>query len=676
MAPARRRTWLLSAGGSLAWHLFVVAPVVARLLTAPPPPLELTYLELDDEKPGEEPSAKADDKKPEDEKPDEKKPEKKPDEKKPKPEDPPEDPAQRKPEKKPEEPKPTPPLELTMMPHLKMVDQDQFPDEQDNSDARFLAQKNHRASEDVQAAERNLVQRMDGTAVQSSPSENKDQRVGEKEQKSAELQDRPGDPRHLPSSAPPQTPVPLPPNQAVAKLAMISPQQATPRAASPTPLTPERDGLEAPSETGPEKQPSRGDKEAPQGAPGTPGWSPQRLTYKDYDRIIGFDVSETERRSAARAERSQSSGRWDRLAAQQEMLRSALENFMPMVRVGSQSELGTRAHPFAAYLASVHRQIHRFWGDGFLADLDRKTNRDVYDYSLVTALELAIHEDGTLAKVFILKPSGRLEFDTAAILAVNSAAPFPTPPDKIKSKDGNVYVTWLFHRDERQCATDFVHPHILDTPPRLPGPGGASPGTPATAPAPGVPSKPVLVARNDGPRPLQLNPALGLMPQGRGAPPSAPGGRGSGPRPEPGPPTASSGEPSPEPAAKSAPAPTVVPEEAKVAAERWLAGYEGSNLRVLTGSSALPFLAGGKIVAQDSPSLKAYYEDMLGEGTPRRDRVHYMTPAQIKKRLGRLPRGGDSDEAMFALVELHGGEDLILLLEPADKGWRVIGLDR
>ena len=69
-------------------------------------------------------------------------------------------------------------------------------------------------------------------------------------------------------------------------------------------------------------------------------------------------------------------------------------------------------------------------------------------------------------------------------------------------------------------------------------------------------------------------------------------------------------------------------------------------------------------------------EDMLGEGTPRRDRVHFMTPKEIKKRLGRLPRGGDSDEAMFALVELHGGEDLILLLEPADKGWRVIGLDR
>lgn len=671
MAPARRRTWLLSAGGSLAWHLFVVAPVVLRLLTAPPPPLELTYLELDDEKPDPE-LPKAEDKKAEDEKPDEKKPEKKPDEKKTKPEEP-EDPAQRKPqEKKPEEPpKPTPPVELTLMPHLKMVDQDQFPEEDDNSDARFLAQKNHRAAEDVQAAERNLVQRMDGQAVPSSPSENKDQRVGEKQQKSAELQDRPGDPKHLPSSAPPQTPVPLPPNQAVAKLAMISPKQATPRATSPTPLVPERDGLEAPSENGPEKQPSRGDKEAAQGTPGQPGWSPNRLTYKDYDRIIGYDVAESERRAAARAERSQSSGRWDRLAAQQEMLRSALENFMPMVRVGNQSELGTRAHPFAAYLASVHRQIHRFWGDGFLADLDRKTNRDVYEYSLVTALELAIREDGTLDKVFILKPSGRLEFDTAAILAVNSAAPFPTPPDKIKSKDGNVYVTWLFHRDERQCATDFVHPHILDTPPRAPGPGGA-PGTPA----PAAPTKPVLVARGDAPRPLQLNPALGLVPQGRGAPLAAPGGRGSGPRPEPVARAAGGGEPSPEPPARSAPAPAVVPEEAKDAAERWLVGYEGSNLRVLTGSSALPFLAGGKIVAQDSPSLKAYYEEMLGEGTPRRDRVHYMTPAQIKKRLGRLPRGGDSDEAMFALVELRGGEDLILLLEPADKGWRVVGVDR
>ena len=55
------------------------------------------------------------------------------------------------------------------MPHLKMVDQDQFPDEQDNDKARFLAQKNHNAAEDTQSNSRNLVQNMTGEQVAERP---------------------------------------------------------------------------------------------------------------------------------------------------------------------------------------------------------------------------------------------------------------------------------------------------------------------------------------------------------------------------------------------------------------------------------------------------------------------------------------------------------------------------
>ena len=44
------------------------------------------------------------------------------------------------------------PLDVAVLPHLKMVDQDQFPDEDDNKDARFLAQKNHSAAVDTQAS--------------------------------------------------------------------------------------------------------------------------------------------------------------------------------------------------------------------------------------------------------------------------------------------------------------------------------------------------------------------------------------------------------------------------------------------------------------------------------------------------------------------------------------------
>ena len=48
---------------------------------------------------------------------------------------------------------------------------------------------------------------------------------------------------------------------------------------------------------------------------------------------------------------------------------------------------------------------------------------------------------------------------------------------------------------------------------------------------------------------------------------------------------------------------------------------------------------------------------------------------EVRVRLGRAPRGSDGDEVAFAWVE-QGGEDLILLLEPTDKGWKVVGLER
>jgi hypothetical protein len=66
---------------------------------------------------------------------------------------------------------------------------------------------------------------------------------------------------------------------------------------------------------------------------------------------------------------------------------------------------------------------------------------------------------------------------------------------------------------------------------------------------------------------------------------------------------------------------------------------------------------------------------MLDEGTPKHQKVLYLNPAQIKKRLGHLPRGGDDDEMVFALVE-QAGDDLVLILQSTERGWRVVGIDR
>lgn len=679
---ARRRVWLWAVAGSLLWHAVVALPGIARLQDPPERDLEITYMapeEAAEPPPANEPAPPPTPPEDQPKTAEQKEPPK------PKPEPPPPEPDQRLQAKKPEPEKPKPPepppLEVTPMPHLKMVDQEQFPDEQDNDQARYLAQKNHRAAEDTQSNSRNLVQNMQGEVVPSAPA-NAGDKPGENERKVAELQDRPGDPKHLPMGAPPGLAAPAPPSLSISPLAMRSPHQETPKSTAPEVRELSPEGLEVQrAAIGPDALHSQGKSERAVGDPGQPGESPFRLNHHDYDRVIGYDVAEAERRNAALAQKSHAPGRWDRLEMKQALLRSALENFTPNVRVGNQSELGTRAHPFAAYIAAVHRQIHKFWGDGFLAELDAKPSLGLYPLNLVTALEISLKPDGTVNQVIISRPSGVLPFDAAALESVHMAAPFPAPPQSIKSRDGNVYVTWLFHRDDRQCATDFVNAHILTTPGKPAPPPAASP-SPAGSRVAGnesgskglPPPAPSLNRLAGGLRPGAARAALNSAAAGGAAASSAAAGSASA-----GSASASSASaPSVAPESASATkskAASGIPDEARSAAERWLSGYHKADVRWLAGSSALPFTAGGKTVADDAPGLRSFYEEMLAEGTPKQDRVQFYTAEQIRKRRGSLPRGGDDDDMAFAWVEL-GGEDLILILQPASKGWRVVGIDR
>ena len=80
-------------------------------------------------------------------------------------------------------------------------------------------------------------------------------------------------------------------------------------------------------------------------------------------------------------------GRWE---PKLEAIKSSLENFVPDVRPGNQTALKTRAHPYALYVARMHRRIHELWGFGFLEDLDSKgANHPMNDMELVVVIEIA-----------------------------------------------------------------------------------------------------------------------------------------------------------------------------------------------------------------------------------------------------------------------------------------------
>ncbi|MCA1662659.1 MAG: TonB C-terminal domain-containing protein [Myxococcales bacterium] len=575
---------------------------------------------------------------------------------------------------KPPAPQPPPPPPQPLIDHRKqMVDQDKFPDEADNQDAHFLAQKNHRAEQETRAKNTNLVREVQSQqTAESEKSDNQQPDPGMNKEKLAELQNRDGAKNEVVRNAPMQgeegkreAREPTPPGP----LAM---RDLTPKAAiDPVHEEKPREGLDKQEQGKGELPMARVGHDGQRAvAPAMGGKVNLNLNHHMYDQIEGAQA-EAERREAAQAKRSHVAGRYDRYLKSAAAIRSSIENFTPAVRPGNQSELGTRQSPFAAYITAMHRQIHKLFTLGFLSDIELRGDSAYANEELWTQLEIVVKGDGSVERVGIVRSSGLLAFDVAAIDSVMSAAPFPAPPSTIKSANGKVYLDWQFHRDDRACGTFGVDPHILTTvaengehdtsetgaqakamerAARAQGASGASGAGGAANGASGAAGLGQPIAGAEGPRRLQREPTP--RPRGDDDVPSA--------------------KPS---------APTVVvPEvtsEVRAAAEGWFAAYARGDAAWLAGWSATPFTAAGEVVAKDAAALKAMYRQLLGESPQKRGVVglEVLTPAGIRGKLGGLPPGGEPSEMLFA-VGKAGGDEFILLLKKSSQGWRVCGIDR
>jgi hypothetical protein len=567
-------------------------------------------------------------------------------------------------------PPPEPPKPQPLLDHRKqMVDQDNFPDEQDNADANFLAQKNHRATEETRAKNTNLVREVQSPDTkQSEKSDNKADDVGMKDDKLAELQNRDGAKNEVVRNAPLQgqegqaKPSPVQPGP----LAM---RNLTPKAAiDPVEAQKPREGLDKQEGAGGDLPMARVGRDGQRAVAPAMGANKPNLTldHHMYDQIEGVANAAAERRAAAEARKSHVAGRWDRVQQKIAAIRSSIENFTPAVKPGNQQELGTRASPFAAYITAMHRQIHKLFTLGFLADIDARSDSAYASEELWTQLEIVLKGDGTVDHVGIVRTSGMLAFDVAAIDSVMSAGPFPTPPSAIKSANGKVYVDWQFHRDERACGTFGADPHILTSV----GDNSEHDTSETGAQAKAMQKAAQAQAGKGG---------AGANGKGGGALDLAHTGEG---------PRRLTREPTPRPrnddevpeAHPSAAPRVVVPEvtdEVRAAAEGWFAAYTRGDVAWLAGWSATPFSAAGETVARDAPTLKAMYKQLLGEAPRLRTKVQLevLTPAGIRGKLGGLPPGGEPSDMLFA-VGKAGGEEFILLLKKSSQGWRVCGIDR
>ncbi len=195
-----------------------------------------------------------------------------------------------------------------------------------------------------------------------------------------------------------------------------------------------------------------------------------RLSWNQFSSIYGQEELDREREAWLEQRRSRSRGashqeRWDRF-------RAALENYDVQVRPGNQTALNTRADPFAAFIASMHRRIHQRFAEGFLTHIPStveatfQANPDMY-----TLLEIAVDAEGHIARIGIVSTSGDILFDFGAYNAVMASQPFESPSEAIRSPDGLAYMHWAFFRNQRQCGTFNANPYILA---HAPSPGHES----------------------------------------------------------------------------------------------------------------------------------------------------------------------------------------------------------
>jgi hypothetical protein len=214
------------------------------------------------------------------------------------------------------------------------------------------------------------------------------------------------------------------------------------------------------------------------GKPG-PGQVNLNLTNQGVVAVVGSDQLRKEREADGERRKSEHRGSWT--ASNFERWRNAIENYVSSVKPGNQTALNTAAVPFASYLNTIHNRIHPLFADSFLGSLDNlpKTH-PLNSPRLITSLEIVVSpKEGRIVKMGIVKTSGITAFDIAALDSVHRAQPFGPAPNAIVSADGNVYLHWEFHRDEVfACSTMHARPYLLNTPAKGP-PEPTEPPAPA-----------------------------------------------------------------------------------------------------------------------------------------------------------------------------------------------------
>jgi TonB family protein len=568
-------------------------------------------------------------------------------------------------EKVPQPPRPPEPSRT----HEKIVELDMGKDVEPPPDAEFLAQKNNRAEVETRATETNLERELKGEDSASSPSDRKDENAGGAEDSIAQLQEvesKAG--RRAPDVTPVREPEEGRTGARADRKSVLAMREALPRSHEVTPETADPSLPRDPN--GLTTLPEQGLRSVEDlaGNEGEP--KPPRLALSGQDMEYLFGAELEAERKLAEQNRSERRGRFTRHS---DRVRSALENFIPEVQPGNQTALNTRAAPFAAFIAGMHRSIHPLWGWGFLGDLDshRSFNDPLNNPDLWTRLEIVLEGDGRISNVKVVRTSGLLAFDISAVDVVHNAGPFPEPPREIRSKNGKIYVHWAFHRDHRACGTFGADYYILNNPPRDTDRGDAGAGgndRKATPRVPGVaPRKPQKLSREMG---------GGRGHEGHVHPGAFAGGDDAMPFARPASDTREEDATANRRAQEARPRPE--DPMAKAAAEGFFWALAHGDGARMVAVSALPFHSAGGVAAQTAAELRAQMNGLIEEAAKGRKvtALKVYSSAGLRAAVGHVPARFADDHRLLYASAIIGGEAFVAVLSPRYGGWKVVGLIR
>lgn len=550
--------------------------------------------------------------------------------------------------------------------HEKIVDLDNEKEVEPPPDAKYLAQKNNRAEVETRDTRTNMDRDQKGEEGSQQPEgERKDDaEAGDDKEKIADLEDQKSKlGRAAPELTPRrenETPAQNQQEPVERRSPVLSLRDPAPRGHEITPETVDPSLPHDPAGMLARAKPKGAfrDSEARDQAQGDKQLK-LSLSGKDYEYLFGAEAK-AERQLAQREQSSQVGKHSKRL----DRVRSSLQNFIPEVTPGNRTALNTRAAPFAAFIARMHRNIHRLWGFGALEDWDELPATSPFnDDSLASTLEIVLNRDGTVDKVTVVKASRYLPYDAAAIDTVYTAGPYPEPPREIRSKNGKIYMHWTFHRDARQCATGWVDYFILNNPPKGGdlGDGDESSSEPSREDPPA------------GPRRLERN--LGEGPRGTPAPRAAiPPHAHEHPEHEhsEAEETGAGGERAP-----AAAGPRAGEGAAASVAREWFAAFARGDVSAMNRRARFPFRSAAGVAAKSPDELGRMLRSLIAE-SPRRalGEVRVETAAGLRKMIGKLPPGLDDGSGMLYAVTEVDGDTLILPLVATPQGWKAAGLIR